>query len=367
MTRFLRNALLTLLLIVALLWLLAWQSSWQAEPREVLPVACTGPAKPLVPGQALKVMTWNVQYLAGKRYVFWYDEGAGSDTRPTSQDLAFNLDEVARVIRAEAPDLVLLQELDNNAKASDYQDQLALLRERLADLYPCAVQTYEWKADFVPDRHIAGSVGRTLATLSRYPIEQARRISLPSNSSHVLSRLLHPQHAILASYLPLTDGSKLAVLNTRLARYEQGSDLQRQQLERVVRLLDKLEGQGTSWLIGGDFNLLPLGQYRRLSPEQRQHYAPDSDLHLLWDKYPMIPSNAEASGAERADWLTHFPNDTRLQGPDRTLDYLFHSPKLKRVKAQVLQQDTLEISDHLPVMARLLLPEPPEPTLEPAQ
>jgi hypothetical protein len=26
-----------------------------------------------VPGQALKVMTWNVQYLAGKRYVFWND------------------------------------------------------------------------------------------------------------------------------------------------------------------------------------------------------------------------------------------------------------------------------------------------------
>ena len=121
-----------------------------------------------------------MQYLAGKRYVFWYDQGQGSDTRPSAEDLAFNLDEVTRVIRAETPDVILLQELDNNAKATGYRDQLALLRERLADLYPCTVQTYEWKADFVPDRHIFGSVGRTLATLSRYPIERPSACNCPT-------------------------------------------------------------------------------------------------------------------------------------------------------------------------------------------
>lgn len=359
MIRLLRNALLTLLLILALLWLLASHLSWQPEPREALPVACRGTATPLVPGQMLKVMSWNIQYLAGKGYVFWYDEGRGSDTRPTEQDLAFNLDEVARVIRADNPDIVLLQELDTNAKASAYQDQLALLRERLADLYPCAVQVYDWKADFVPDRHVFGSVGRGLATLSRYPIQQAERLALPSAPDNALSRLLQPQQAVLASYLPLRDGGSLAVLNTHLAPFVPGSDIQRQQVRQLGALLDKLESQGTPWLIGGDFNLLPLGQYRRLTPEQRQHYGADSDLHLLWDKYPMIPSNAEAGGAERSAWLTHYPNDPRLNGPDRTLDYLFHSPKLQRLSARVLQQDTLQISDHLPLSARLLLPTPP--------
>lgn len=356
MTRLLRNVLLSLLILSALLWLLADHLGWQPAPREPLTASCHGQPPALVAGQSLKVMTWNIQYLAGKRYVFWYDQAHGTDTRPSAEDLAFNLDEVTRVIRAEQPDIVLLQEVDKAAKATDQQDQLALLRERLADLYPCAVQTYDWKADFVPDRHIMGSVGRTLATLSRYPISKAERLQLPNAADNTFTRLIEGQPALLVSYLPIGDGRRLAVLNTRLSAYRPGSDLQRRQVEHVAKVLDRLESQGTPWLIGGDFNLLPLGQYRRLPAGQRGAYPADSDLHLLWDKYPMIPDNAEASGAERNAWLTHYPNDPSITGPDRTLDYLLHSPRLQRLDAKVLQQDTLQISDHLPVSARLLLP-----------
>ncbi|HKS13495.1 MAG TPA: endonuclease/exonuclease/phosphatase family protein [Pseudomonas sp.] len=359
MTRLLRNVLLILLLLFALLWLLASQLGWRPEAREAVAVACKGAAKPLLPGQVLKVMTWNVQYLAGKRYVFWYDQGRGEDTRPTHEDLAYNLDEVARVIRAEHPDVVMLQELDNNARATDHQDQLALLRGRLADLYPCTAQAYDWKAGFVPDPRVFGSAGRTLATLSRYPIDKAERLQLPNTADNALSRLLQPQPAMLVSYLPFSDGSRLAVINTRLSPYQPGSDVQLRQVAHVAKVLDRLEGQGTPWLLGGDLNLLPLGQHRRLPAELHARYPADSDLHQLWDKYPMIPSNAEASGAEREAWLTHYPNDPAVNGPDRTLDYLFHSPKLQRLGARVLQEDTLQISDHLPVSARLVLPARP--------
>jgi endonuclease/exonuclease/phosphatase family metal-dependent hydrolase len=70
----------------------------------------------------------------------------------------------------------------------------------------------------------------------------------------------------------------------------------------------------------------------------------------------MIPDNAESSGIARSKWLTHFPNDSRINGPDRTVDYLFYSPSLKRVSARVRRDDTLLISDHLPVIGRFLLP-----------
>lgn len=356
MIRLLRITLLSLLLISLVLASLIYSLTWRPEAKETLAVSCSAKAAPLVPGQALKVMTWNLQYLAGKRYVFWNDQAHGEDERPTQEDMAFSLDEIARVIRDEQPDLVLLQEVDDNAKASAYQDQLKLLQERLTDLYPCSTQAYDWKADFVPSPHIFGSVGRKLATLSRYQIEHAERLQLPLPASNFISRQFQPRDAMLLSYLPLSDGGQMAVLNTHLERAEHPGDTQPRQVAAIAKVLDKLEGRGTPWLIGGDFNLLPLGQYRRLDENQRAPYSADSPLHLLWDKYPMIPSNTQASGIDRAHWLTHYPNDPTLDGPDRTVDYLFHSPRLKRVESRVRQDDTLRISDHLPVLARFLLP-----------
>ena len=359
MTRLLRYTLLLVVLAIVLIGGLMFSLTWRPDARETLPVSCTATAPTLVPGQALKVMTWNVQFLAGKRYVFWNDLAQGDDEAPTLEDMAFSLDEVARVIRDEQPDMVLLQELDDGAKASDYQDQLKLLQERVADLYPCSASAFDWKADFVPDRHIFGSVGRQLATLSRYRIEHAERLQLPVASANIISRQFQPKDALLATKLPLSDGGQLTVFNTHLERASQPDDTALAQVSAVAKVLDKYESQGLPWLIAGDFNLLPLGQYRRLPAEQRTPYSADSELHLLWDKYPMIPTNNEASGIDRAQWLTHYPNDPGLNGPDRTVDYLFYSPKIKRVEATVRQDDTLRISDHLPVIARFLLPAAP--------
>jgi len=359
MTRLLRYTLLGLLFLIGLIGLLVYSLTWRPEVREILPVNCSSQAPSLVPGQALKVMTWNVQYLAGKRYVFWNDLAAGPDERPTAEDMAFSLDEVARVIRDERPDIVLLQELDDGAKASDYQHQLKLLQERVADLYPCSASAFDWKADFVPEPHIFGSVGRQLATLSRFQIEHAERLQLPTAPANLISRQFQPRNALLVTYFPLSDGGQIAVLNTHLDRALPPDDTLHNQVNAITRVLDKFEGRGTPWLIGGDFNLLPLGQYRRLADEQRTPYAADSPLHVLWDKYPMIPTNNEAGGIDRARWLTHYPNDPALNSPDRTVDYLFYSPRIKRVEATVRQDDTLRISDHLPVIARFLLPAAP--------
>ena len=211
MPRFLRRTVSGLLLISALLACLIFSVTWRPDAREVLAFTCPITAPVLVPGQALKVMTWNIQYLAGKRYVFWYNlaDGSGPDTRPTLEDMAFSLDEVARVIRDERPDLVLLQEVDDNAKASAYQNQLALLQERLVDLYPCSTQAFTWKADFVPDWHIFGSVGRSLVTLSRFQIEHAERLQLPVAAANIISRQFQPRPALLVNYLPLNDGGRV--------------------------------------------------------------------------------------------------------------------------------------------------------------
>lgn len=356
--RSLRFSLITLLVLGIALAALIHALTWHPADREDAPLSCSADAPVLLPGQALKVMTWNVQYLAGKRYVFFYDlaDGSGPDERPTAEDLAYNLDEVARVIRDEQPDIVLLQELHDGARASDYQDQLALLQERLADLYPCSTQAFYWKARFVPHPRILGSVGMKLATLSRYRIDQAERLQLPRVPANPIVKPFGFKRALLVSELPLRDGGRLAVINTHLDAFAQGDDTMQRQVAMTRTLLDRLENQGTPWLFGGDLNLLPPGQYARLSESQRSWYAEHSELQDLAGHYPMIPSLDEVNGDKQAKWYTYSPNGTEIPGPDRTLDYLFHSPRLKRLKATVRQRDTLRISDHLPLVARFLLP-----------
>ncbi|MCY1508749.1 hypothetical protein D9M68_430690 [compost metagenome] len=148
------------------------------------------------------------------------------------------------------------------------------------------------------------------------------------------------------------------MINTHLEAFAQGDDTMQKQVAMSRGLLDQLEAENTPWVFGGDLNLLPPGQYPRLSATQRSWYAPDSELAELAGRYPVIPSLAESEGSDQAAWYTHFPNDPQVAAPDRTLDYLFHSPQLTRLAANVRQNDTLQISDHLPLIGRFLLPVP---------
>lgn len=351
---------LLFLLFIALLLAVtasAWLLAWRPASREAVAAQCRAPAPQLQPGQALKVMTWNVQYLAGKRYIFWDDlpDTTGPDDKPSAEDLAYTLDEVVRVIRDEAPDIVLLQEVDDGAAATGEQDQQALIGARLADLYPCSIAAFDWKARFDPNPHVFGSAGRKLVTFSRFQISAGERIALPQRSSIPLLGLFAPQPALLQSELPIRGGATLTVINTRLER-PNSDDTPQRQIDDLELHLSALQRAGQPWLLGGDLGLLPLGQYPYLPDVLRAPYRDNSELNLLAARFPMIPAVQESSGAQQADWYTHFPNDPRVNKPDRTLDYLIYSPRLSRIDAGVRRSDTLRISDHLPLNGRFLLP-----------
>jgi endonuclease/exonuclease/phosphatase (EEP) superfamily protein YafD len=49
------------------------------------------------------------------------------------------------------------------------------------------------------------------------------------------------------------------MMNTLLDSFGRGHTTQLEQLRAVAQRLDRLEGAGTPWIIGGDFNLL-LGE-----------------------------------------------------------------------------------------------------------
>lgn len=353
----LRFCLIALASALAILAALIYSLTWHPGAREDAPVSCHIAAPTLRPGQALKVMTWNLQSLGGKDRVPQYqlDATAPPTRQPSATVRAATLDQVVRVLREEQPDVLLLQELQDGARASDYEDQLALLMERLSDIYPCRSEAFYWRAAFVPHPRVIGSVGMKLATLSRFQMNSAERLQLPRTGGNPLSHAFALKHALLVSHLPLHGGGELAVINSQFATFAPGDDTLYRQVQMTHGLLEHLEQSHTPWIFGGDLNLLPAGQYSQLAANQRNGYAPQSELTPLSQRFPSIPSAAEASGAQRQNWYTYSPS-RQGSGPDRSIDHLLHSPRLSRLDAHVRNRDTLDISDHLPLIARLLLP-----------
>jgi len=343
----------------ALFLLFVWGTTDHPAAQQPEVVTCAPTAPTLQPGKKLKVLTWNVQFMASKNYVFFFDlpDWDGPDERPSPTDIDQTLSEVARVIRTEKPDLVLLQEVDKGAARTDYEDQLARLQALLPGLYPCQTQSYYWKAWYVPHPRIHGAVGMTLAILSKYKIEQAQRYQLVPSTNNLIMQQFNPKRAILETELPIANGSQLAVLTTHPDAFIKGADTMAQQVAQIDARLSALNKANVLWLIGGDFNLLPNGAaFAQLPTRQQGYYNPATEIAPLYAHYQAVPSQPEVTGANAAQWFTYCANDPTVPGPDRTLDYLFFADKLVIGQHYVRVKDTLQISDHEPLISEFQLP-----------
>jgi len=337
--------------------------TYHPRAREAVPIRALGEAPLLKAGQKIRILSWNVQYLAGKNHVFWYEARKGfpgvvSD-RPSPQDIARTLREVARVITEENPDIVLLQELDDGSRRTDFGNQSALLLELLPRDYAQLAEAFYHKASYIPDRHIRGAVGMKLGILSKYKIRAATRHQLPLLPKDPLTRQFYFKRAMLEARLPVQGGGEFVVVDTHLDAWTQGTDTLQRQVQAVKSLLTRLDQEGCAWCLGGDFNgLAPGPAYSRLAASEQVEYDEKAPLTPLFEHGQSVPSPVELSGTDCARWLTHWQN--RLAEPDRAIDFLFFSRNVTVGAHQVRQRDPghtelLRISDHFPVIAEVEL------------
>lgn len=305
--------------------------------------------------RALKVMSFNVQYMAGKNYVFFYDVEGGPDSKPGKADTEITLDRVAELIADENPDVVMLQEINDEHDSRTYfVDQVAALQQRLgAQAYPCQVSAHYWQAGLVLHPNVLGAVSMKLVTLSRYPMTQARRHQLPLMEHDPLTTRFYFQRAVLESWMATESGEPIAFLNTHFDAWGEGSGLMQKQVETTLSVIDALERQQIPWVLGGDLNLLPDDgnrQWELLTKAHGQGFDEQTALAAVSDRFRQIPSIEVLTSPNPEKGYTHFPNDPSVTGPDRTLDYLFYSDQWRLRHAYVRQQDTLDVSDHFPVI-----------------
>ena len=349
---------ISLVALVIALAILIWSITFHPPALQDEAVINQTGAPVLKPGQQVKVLSWNLQYMSGKNYEFWYDrlDGDGPDIRASKADIDQTFDQVAQLIIEQNPDVILLQELHDNAKRTDYEDQLQRLLSMLPTEYNNYSETFYWQASFVPLPQIMGSVGMKLAVISKYKLGDALRHQLAAIKTDPVSDQFNFRRAIQEVSLPILGGNKLTLMNTHFDAFAQGSDTMQQQVSYLQQLLSDKNANEESWIIAGDFNLLPPGQYENMDATARTYYQPDSEFARIYDQFNVIPSIEQANGADAKDWFTHFPNRSEVSAPDRTIDYFVYSDHMLVNDAKVLQQNTWDISDHLPMIATIKLP-----------
>jgi endonuclease/exonuclease/phosphatase family metal-dependent hydrolase len=346
------NSIIFLSFSIAFFYLLVYLSSYHPKDKQEEALVSPPEAPLLNKSDLLKVMTWNIQFMAGKGYHFWFEplDDSGPDNRPTKENILKTIADVAAVIKGESPDILLLQEVDDGAKRTGYEDQLQALLHQLPASYSSHTSCFYWKTHFLPHPKVMGATGMKLSIISKYKIERAIRYSLPLVPKNWIVQQLGIKRAILETHICCSDGTALILMNAHLEAFSQGYNTLQKQVEQIKEKLLTLDKDNQSWIIGGDFNLLPSGQYQQLDKESRQEFREDGELKLLYENFSVLPSMQQLAEDKDA-WLTYSANNPAIKQPDRTLDYLIHSHSLNCQKVTVNQTDGFNCSDHAPLCA----------------
>jgi endonuclease/exonuclease/phosphatase family metal-dependent hydrolase len=325
------------------------------HPRAVQEEECRNQASAatLSAGQSIKIATYNVQFFAGTGYDFFY--AGGRDTLVNPGDVQKTVAAISAFLKQENPDFVLLQEVDCMARRTGYLNQIDLLINSLPAELRNYVATFYWKSRFVPHPKVMGPAGTKLAIFCRYRLGRATRHQLPSTPGNPVVKDFDFKRAILEVEIPLTNSGTFCLLNTHLEAFPKGTDVMARQVDHVLMRLDSLDQMGVPWIIGGDFNLLPPGQWGRLDLEEKGCHREPSEISAIYERYDGVPALSSASGERMRDFMTFTRRIGGDRVPIRTLDYFFTSPKVRIKEYAVRQTGVKHLSDHLPLVAEFVV------------
>ena len=314
------------------------------------PVQCLKYAPTLSLNRPLRIMSWNIQFLAGSYYPFWSEP----DREPPllESDLEKNLKRIVNVIREVNPDILQLQEVHLTHPVSFHQNQLQMLLHHLSDIFPCYTYGSYWKARLIPQKKMMGEIDMALVTMSRFQIDEAFLRLLPSTRTRRVVIPFYPRHSMMEVRFLLEQGGSLTAINTHLdaPTLERGD--MTLQTEAVFHRLNRLTHKRRLWFVSGDFNLIPPGLYPHLPENQKPHYYEKSRLAPFYKKFHAVPSLEDISSPNRPLWLTAY--DLNKDALDLIVDYIFTPEYIKPTHSRVLHLP-LDISDHMPLVTELIL------------
>ena len=244
--------LIAVILIAVLLTVVSIREYRPDEWEQIEVVSSASPEEVILPGDALRIVSWNAGYGAlGDNADFFMDYGKMVYTAD-EQRLSENLSGITDTLAEINPDIILLQETDVNSSRSYHTDETDLISAALPGYdYTFA---YNFNVDYIPyPVPPIGKVESGLMTLSRYPISSAERIQLPCPFKWPV-RCLNLKRCLSVNRIPIEGCDKeLVIVNLHLEAYDEGEG----KIAQTRMLADFLQTEaaaGNYVIAGGDFN-----------------------------------------------------------------------------------------------------------------
>ncbi|MBK9647938.1 MAG: hypothetical protein IPO67_22745 [Deltaproteobacteria bacterium] len=303
----------------------------------------SAPPRPIVPGEALTVVSWNLQFAAGTRHHFFYDGGQAVFVPP--DEVRAVLQAQGEALRVMAPDLALLQEVDRGADRTGRLDQLPPLAKAMGATGTASAVIHRALYVPTPSHRPMGRVELHQATCSTRGLTRAGRTALPLMREARWRQVFNLKRAVLWAELPV-EGHKhpLWVGNVHLSAFSRGDGTLQAQVQRLCEQLQTFPPE-QPWILAGDFNLLPLGDDPARLGKDAAEYTDDPNPLAALTKLAQEAFAAPLAAEAR----TYIPYGGAA---DRKIDHVFTGGPVEVLSAEVERRfDAL--SDHRPLVVRV--------------
>ena len=274
MKKLLKVLLIVILVIVVLVGAgLGYLTATEYRPAAVEEVPIAFPLdRQVQEGQSLSILSWNIGYAGlGAESDFFMDGGSGvrsADEETVNRYLAGIRD----YIYSDTPDLILLQEVDENSTRSYGINQTEALANR---------DGYTQKRTFAKNFSAIvpyplppiGRVQSGLYTISHYSIDAAERVALPCPFSWPL-RIVNLKRCLLVNHLPIQGTDKeLVLIDLHLEAYDSGEG-KIAQTKQLSEYIQSEYEKGNYVIAGGDFNQIFPGGLEAYPNEHPDLWTP---------------------------------------------------------------------------------------------
>lgn len=298
-------------------------------------------------GQEQKIISYNIGFCAYTQDFSFFMDG-GSESRAKSEESVNNvLSGIKNLMQNEDPDIMLFQEVDEDATRSHHVNEREYLTDSFTSYDTVFATNYDSPYLFYPILEPHGKSLSGIMTMSKYNITSAIRRQLPVEDS--VMKILDLDRCYSVARIKTDNQKELVVYTAHLSAYTSDGTIATKQLELLIEDMQNEYKKGNYVICGGDFNkdlLLDSGKIFGVSGEDYTwaqafptDMLKDTNLSLV---APFDKDNPVASCRDTS--VTY-----KETGQYRvTLDGFIISDNVTKIKSDVIDAK-FEFSDHNPV------------------